>query len=129
MSKECKKYNELIDLYIEGSLFGDELSGFEDHISSCPDCKKELDAALLIEQALTIESVVLPPGFSQSIAENLFEKTRVSVPSYSTFDLSWFAITFSFLLVFISFIIQELSISGSKLLSFFPRDPKCFFYK
>ena len=40
---DCKGIKDLISLYIDKKLEGQELSDFNKHVSGCPECRKLLD--------------------------------------------------------------------------------------
>lgn len=42
MKEQCKKFRDLFEPYLDGGLSKNLLSGFEDHLKNCPDCRKDL---------------------------------------------------------------------------------------
>ncbi|MBI5574506.1 MAG: protease complex subunit PrcB family protein [Elusimicrobia bacterium] len=84
---DCNKIREKISLYIDDKLSGNELSGFEEHISKCNKCARILEET---RQAVKIVSGVpkksLPVGFYQRLNRKLdgeTEKITKPVPAFN----------------------------------------------
>ena len=48
----CEQLREQLDAYMDGELSADELRAMEAHAATCEDCKRELEAAKLVREAL-----------------------------------------------------------------------------
>jgi len=73
--KKCEDIRELISEYIDGDLAGDLLSEFEEHISSCEDCRKELnDVKSIIAMLNDTPDEDLPLNFKDELHERLLEE-------------------------------------------------------
>ncbi len=60
---------EEVLLYAQGELNGEEKTRFEEHLSSCPGCQKELAFLKRMDEAL------VPPSAPQSVVDGVFAKT------------------------------------------------------
>ncbi len=49
---DCKEYERLIPLFIEGKMHFKLLKKFCEHIDSCPNCKEELDIQVLVREGV-----------------------------------------------------------------------------
>ena len=58
----CEKMRAMLDAYIDGELSAEEMRALRDHAAACEDCKKELEAAELVRDALAHmdEGVTVP---------------------------------------------------------------------
>lgn len=57
----CSKARELMDRYIDGDISERDMTAFEDHISSCDDCRENYELTSQLVSALR-ESAVQPPA-------------------------------------------------------------------
>ena len=48
----CKQMRAMLDAYIDGELSEEEVRALRDHAAACEDCKRELEAAELLRDAL-----------------------------------------------------------------------------
>lgn len=70
--KSCADVRENISAYVDGELSADEKISFEEHINSCPDCKKELDEMMqIIRLCSNMPLQQLPEGFRDELHEKL----------------------------------------------------------
>ncbi|HOV24964.1 MAG TPA: zf-HC2 domain-containing protein [Pseudobacteroides sp.] len=73
--KKCEDIRELISEYIDGDMSGDLLSEFEEHISSCEDCRNELnDVKSIIAMLNDTPDEDLPLNFKDELHERLLEE-------------------------------------------------------
>ena len=73
--KKCEDIRELISDYIDGDMAGDLLSEFEEHISSCEECRKELDDVKSIIAMLNdTPDEDLPLNFKDELHERLLDE-------------------------------------------------------
>lgn len=49
---DCERFRFLLDAYIDGELSADEMHAFVEHAKACEDCKRELESAELLKDAL-----------------------------------------------------------------------------
>lgn len=62
--KNCGKYREMTEAYIDGFLSDAEKAEFEEHINSCSECRKELEFSRAVRSELKkIELPSPPPDF------------------------------------------------------------------
>ncbi len=62
--KNCEECRSLIELYLDDALTRDDKKRFLAHISSCDECRKELDFAKNIKQTLAVlPTIELPNDF------------------------------------------------------------------
>jgi hypothetical protein len=72
--KNCSEMNEIISLYIENELDSGERRKFEEHIDSCPACKKELDDIKQIKDLFgSIQEQELPENFKEELHDKLLQ--------------------------------------------------------
>ena len=45
----CEQMRAMLDAYIDGELSAEEMRALRDHAAACEDCKRELEAAELLE--------------------------------------------------------------------------------
>ena len=65
---KCEEVQEKFSDYIEGVLPHEERVLIEEHLRSCPGCKRALsDLKKTIEYVQTLEEVEPPPGFTQKV--------------------------------------------------------------
>ena len=48
----CEQMRAMLDAYIDGELSAEEMRALRDHAAACEDCKRELEAAELLRDAL-----------------------------------------------------------------------------
>ena len=48
----CEQMRAMLDAYIDGELSAEEMRALRDHAAACEDCRKELEAAELVRDAL-----------------------------------------------------------------------------
>lgn len=48
----CEQMHAMLDAYIDGELSAEEMRALRDHAAACEDCKRELEAAELLRDAL-----------------------------------------------------------------------------
>lgn len=63
--KRCEE----VFLYAQGELDGADKTRFEQHLSACPSCQKELSFLRRMDEAL------VPPAAPQSVVDGIFAKT------------------------------------------------------
>lgn len=61
----CDKYMELVSLYVDGELSGDEVAGLLGHLDGCDSCRRYYEAMLAISGAM--EETPAPEGFAASV--------------------------------------------------------------
>ena len=83
MSKECEKYEDLIEAFVAGEL--DELTTAEvkEHIDRCSSCRRKYEIAVKIEKFLTPEEAVVPPGFARAVASKIASEASRRIPQYA----------------------------------------------
>lgn len=70
--KSCADVRENISAYADGELGEAERTAFEEHISSCPECKMELDEMMkIIKLCSSMPLQQLPEGFMDELHEKL----------------------------------------------------------
>lgn len=70
--KNCKEINELVSLYIDDLLENDVRVEFEDHISKCDSCKRELDELIVVVNSCKdISEEELPENFEEELHKKL----------------------------------------------------------
>lgn len=68
----CDKYENLMNQYIDGELYGDLKDDFEQHISGCQLCRKKLDALTQIVYKLNnIEEEELPDTYHSEVMNKI----------------------------------------------------------
>lgn len=68
----CADVRENISAYADDELSASERKSFEEHISSCPECRKELDDMIrIIELCRSMPLYDLPEGFREELHEKL----------------------------------------------------------
>lgn len=68
----CADVRENISAYADGELSADERKSFEEHISSCPECRKELDDMVrIIKLCRSMPLYDLPEGFRDELHAKL----------------------------------------------------------
>lgn len=70
---DCRKVQQRIDLFIDGTLSGAQAQELEQHVSSCAACKKALDDALRLKKALSLLGDKQPPA---GLAQSAIKKAR-----------------------------------------------------
>lgn len=70
--KSCADVRENISAYADGELSEAERTAFEEHISSCPECRMELDEMMqIIKLCSSMPLQQLPEGFRDELHEKL----------------------------------------------------------
>jgi len=68
----CEEFNKLIDTYLDNDLNDEKSEEFEQHLSSCQQCCRELKSVnKCIDVMRKMYKEAEPPG---SIRENVFKK-------------------------------------------------------
>jgi anti-sigma factor RsiW len=62
MFMDCKRFREILDLYVDGELPADGMAGAGAHIGQCPACRRTRDEMLRLRQALKQVVSVEPPA-------------------------------------------------------------------
>jgi len=76
---ECPRIQDLLSDYIDGTLIAETKSVVEDHLSSCPVCRKELDALKsLIQELGSLESVEPPKNFLHQVHKRIEQRSGFS---------------------------------------------------
>ncbi len=92
MKGECKKYDDLIELYVLGELSEELTREIDEHIKVCDSCRLKVETAKLIEKSLTPEPRTSPPGFARAVALNISDIAQSKkVPTYGKLDVWWLA--------------------------------------
>jgi len=79
---DCNKCLDNISLYIDGFLDEEDRVSFENHISSCEKCKKELHATeILVEYLKNIPLEELPEGLHANIMKGIEDARAMRRPS------------------------------------------------
>lgn len=83
---DCKEIRKNISLYIDGQLPGNELSGFENHISKCGECAKIMEETrFAVKTVSELSKKPLPAGFYGRLNDKLDklpEKTTMPKPVF-----------------------------------------------
>lgn len=70
----CETFREIIDKYVEGLATLDEKTALEEHLSTCADCKSEVeDISKILRAFNSFESVDLPDDFMPSLHDKLLK--------------------------------------------------------
>lgn len=77
----CSKAKELMDRYIDGDISERDMTAFEDHISSCDDCRESYELTSQLVSALRESAVQPPADFTARVMERVRQETVHAVPS------------------------------------------------
>lgn len=76
---DCRAVNNLISAYLDGALSIDEQVAFNEHLSNCPHCAREMELSQKISCALRDigrEEITSPPELTGLVMANLREERR-----------------------------------------------------
>ena len=77
MIMNCDKTRELMILYMDNELEGEELKSFEEHLKSCESCRLELEEITrVIELCAEIPEEDLPETFKEQLHKKLVDASR-----------------------------------------------------
>jgi predicted anti-sigma-YlaC factor YlaD len=72
---KCLRIDQIY-LYLEGELSSEDAQSIQEHISSCPKCKKAVEERrLLVKASKALPSLEIPPDFTQRVLAQIFPKT------------------------------------------------------
>lgn len=78
----CKDFSDLIDKYVDGLASQEEKEILEEHLKTCPNCRREVqELKQTIASANLLGQVEMPPDYSARLSEkikNISEKKRPS---------------------------------------------------
>lgn len=88
MMYSCNDIRERLSEFIDDMLSPEEKTDFEKHISTCDDCKAELEALkCVIREVKKLPAAPLPDGFKQQLHKRLVEESKPKV--YKLFNSNW----------------------------------------
>lgn len=68
--KECTSFEALLDLFVDGELFPEEMARVQSHLDQCPACRAYVDDALAIRAALDgWEKTPVPEDFHRHVMD------------------------------------------------------------
>ena len=77
MSKHsCKKYDFMIDDYIDGLLSDDDVRKLEAHLSTCEDCRQSLRFSIALRNMTRSAALEFPVGLHERIIESVNEDKK-----------------------------------------------------
>lgn len=96
---KCLRIDQIY-LYLEGELSSEDAQVLQEHISSCPKCKKAVEERrLLVKASKALPSLEIPPDFTQRVLAQIFPKTTsvrgwltTTVVGLSSAVLAFFAV-------------------------------------
>lgn len=77
-SFNCQSFNQLLDFYLDSQLEQEEITLFEEHKASCPQCRKKFALALIVQHSLETtmnEDVEMSSELSDQMWANIQART------------------------------------------------------
>ena len=81
----CSQFEELISPFLDGELNRKESRRMAQHLSSCPECRAELERLEELGSAIYLtrsEFSFIPPGFKDSVMEKIRGELQVTPPPF-----------------------------------------------
>ena len=86
----CEQVREQISLYIDHELTDDELQTFEQHLSTCEQCRQEVDLLKsIVRECNEIEEVELPDDFKQQLHQKLVQTGQDTRQTKRRWYMNW----------------------------------------
>jgi len=87
---QCDTVQEMLSNYIEKSLEPDLRTQIQQHIDSCPSCKKIVaNVQYLTQRFRRLSSLNVSPQFNQALRSRIMANTRTEPPRLSARNLSY----------------------------------------
>lgn len=95
--KKCEQYSQMISLFIDNELTQKEREDFLNHISTCSNCKSELEKIqYIVGEINNVPTVDIPNNLHNEIMDKVRKEKRISV-SWQRYSL----IAAAFICVFV----------------------------
>ncbi len=72
----CRKYEIMIEKYIDGTLSGRDLKKLEAHIAECPECREDLRITLALHRMVKRAAAEVPPELHERIMDAVSKEAK-----------------------------------------------------